>query len=174
MTLSGPRIWLESSPTRLSSRPNTPSATPAPSASSCAGTSTAVSPRGSADERHADRIGYARGAAPLLYSAFLDRLARFVSAVGGGCAKSLVIVLVAAVLFALVMSLTFRTNNGYVDGDGEVCGDVCGVRGGGGTGVWFFISCEIDHWISRASVFEVSGNERSFRDSYSYSLLSTF
>jgi hypothetical protein len=111
MTLSGPRIWLESSPTRLSSRPSTPSATPAPSASSCAGTSTAASPRGSADERHADRIGYARGAAPLLYSAFLDRLARFVSAVGGGCAKSLVIVLVAAVLFALAMSLTFRTNN---------------------------------------------------------------
>lgn len=111
MTLSGPRIWLESSPTRLSSRPNTPSATPAPSASSCAGTSTAASPRGSADERHADRIGYARGAAPLLYSAFLDRLARFVGAVGGGYAKSLVIVLAAAVLFALAMSLTFRTNN---------------------------------------------------------------
>ena len=111
MTLSGPRIWLESSPTRLSSRPNTPSATPAPSASSCAGTSTAASPRGSADECHADRIGYARGAAPLLYSAFLDRLARFVGAVGGGYAKSLVIVLAAAVLFALAMSLTFRTNN---------------------------------------------------------------
>jgi hypothetical protein len=47
----------------------------------------------------------------LLYPAFLDRLARFVSAVGGGCVKSLVIVLVVAVLFTLAMSLTFRTNN---------------------------------------------------------------
>jgi len=52
-----------------------------------------------------------RDAAPLLYSAFLDRLARFVGAIGGGCAKSLVMVLVAAVLFALAMSFAFRTNN---------------------------------------------------------------
>lgn len=74
MTLSSPGAQHESSPTRLFSQPSTPSATLAPFVSSCAGTSTAASPEGSADERHADRIGYARGAAPLLYSAFLARL----------------------------------------------------------------------------------------------------
>lgn len=108
MTLSSPGAQHESSSTRLFSRPSTPSAALAPFVSSCAGTSTAASPEGSADERYADRIGYARGAAPLLYSAFP---ALFVGAVGGGSAESLVVVIVAAVLFALAMSLAFRTDN---------------------------------------------------------------
>ena len=63
---------------------------------------------------------------PTTYSPFVESLARFIIAVGGGCAlvipmvimsfapsraKSLVTVSVAVVLFALVMSLAFQTDN---------------------------------------------------------------
>jgi hypothetical protein len=80
----------------------------------------------SPDERNANRVGYNLGLPPLMYSEFLDRLARFIVAVGCGCSlivpmlvmsfspsqtKTLVTVSVAVVLFALVISLAFHTDN---------------------------------------------------------------
>jgi hypothetical protein len=80
----------------------------------------------SPEERRKNRVGYNQGQPPSLYSPFLDRLARFIVAVGGGCAlivpmlvmlfdasrtKSLVTVSTAVVLFALAMSLAFQTDN---------------------------------------------------------------
>jgi hypothetical protein len=77
-------------------------------------------------ERRKNRVGYNPGQTPSLYSPFLDRLTRFIVAVGGGCAlivpmlvmsfeasrtKSLVTVSTAMVLFALAMSLAFQTDN---------------------------------------------------------------
>ncbi|KAK4195477.1 hypothetical protein QBC40DRAFT_185669 [Triangularia verruculosa] len=80
----------------------------------------------SADERKADMLGFSKRLPPLIYSPMLDRIARFLIAVGGGClvvvpmlvmsfdpsqTKSLLVVTVAVVLFALVMSLAFQTDN---------------------------------------------------------------
>lgn len=80
----------------------------------------------SAEERDANRLRYNQRRPPLVYSKILDRLARFLIAVGGGCSvvvpmlimslepsqiKSLVTVSLSVVLFALVMSLTFQTDN---------------------------------------------------------------
>lgn len=80
----------------------------------------------SSQERGAHRVKYNQGLPPEHYSEFLDGLARFLIAVGGGCSlvlpmiimtfnpsvtKSLITVSVAVVLFALVMSLTFQTDN---------------------------------------------------------------
>lgn len=80
----------------------------------------------SPEERRTNRVGYNQGRSPKLYSPFLDRLARFIVAVGGGCAlivpmlimtfnpsttKSLVTTSTAVVLFALAMSMAFQTDN---------------------------------------------------------------
>jgi hypothetical protein len=77
-------------------------------------------------ERRARRADYAAGKAPEVYSPFLDSLARFIIGMLGGCAlivpmllmmlnpslnKSLIVVSLALVLFALAMSLVFQTDN---------------------------------------------------------------
>jgi hypothetical protein len=80
----------------------------------------------SAEERDANKLRYSQRLPPLLYSRSLDQIARFLVAVGGGClvvvpmlvmsfqpsqTRSLVLVAVAVVLFALIMSLAFQTDN---------------------------------------------------------------
>ncbi len=80
----------------------------------------------SPSERKANKVGYHKGGRPKTYSPFLDALARFIIAVGGGLSlivpmlvmsfdasrtKSLVTVSVAVVLFALLLSLGFDTDN---------------------------------------------------------------
>ena len=80
----------------------------------------------SPSERKANKVGYHKGERPKTYSPFLDALARFIIAVGGGLSlivpmlvmsfdasrtKSLVTVSVAVVLFALLLSLGFDTDN---------------------------------------------------------------
>jgi hypothetical protein len=77
-------------------------------------------------ERRARRSDYSDGMPPEVYSPFLDSLARFIIGTLGGCAlivpmvvmvlhqsltKSLITVSVAVVLFALVLSLVFETDN---------------------------------------------------------------
>ena len=77
-------------------------------------------------ERDANPIRYNRRRPPQIYSNFVDGLARFIVAVGGGCSliipmlvmsfnpsrdKSLITVSVAVVLFALSISLAFQTDN---------------------------------------------------------------
>ncbi len=77
-------------------------------------------------ERVARRADYAHGKPPEIYSPFLDTSARFLIGTLGGCClilpmlimvlrpslvKSLVTVSVAVVLFALVLSLVFETDN---------------------------------------------------------------
>lgn len=80
----------------------------------------------SREESRANLTKYLWGIPPVNYSPFVDRLARFLIAVGGGAAlivpmlimsfqplhtKSLVTVSVAVVLFALTLSLAFSTDN---------------------------------------------------------------
>jgi len=80
----------------------------------------------SPSERKANRVGYNKGDRPKTYSPFLDALARFIIAAGGGASliipmlimsfdasrtKSLITVSVAVVLFALSLSLGFATDN---------------------------------------------------------------
>jgi len=77
-------------------------------------------------ERRLKRADYAEGKAPEFYSPFLDSLARFIVGILGGCSlivpmivmalnpsltKSLVVVSVAVVLFALAVSLVFKPDN---------------------------------------------------------------
>ncbi|KAF2787943.1 hypothetical protein K505DRAFT_287021 [Melanomma pulvis-pyrius CBS 109.77] len=78
------------------------------------------------EEREARRPEYSAGISPETYSHFLDSVARFVIGTLGGCAlivpmvimvfnpslpKSLVVVSVAVVLFALILGMVFKTNN---------------------------------------------------------------
>ena len=78
------------------------------------------------DERRARRSDYSDGKLPEVYSPFLDSLARFIIGTLGGCAlivpmvvmalnssltKSLITVSIAVVLFALILSLVFETDN---------------------------------------------------------------
>ena len=80
----------------------------------------------SPEERETNYAGYHGGEAPRTYSAVVDRAARFVIAVGGGASllvpmlimsfdasrdKSLIVVCVATILFALTLSLGFDTGN---------------------------------------------------------------
>jgi hypothetical protein len=80
----------------------------------------------SAAERRANPTGYNRRKPPQIYSNFVDELARFIVAIGGGCSlivpmlvmsfnasrnKSLITVSVAVVFFAMSMSLAFHTDN---------------------------------------------------------------
>ncbi|ORX97620.1 hypothetical protein BCR34DRAFT_496755 [Clohesyomyces aquaticus] len=77
-------------------------------------------------ERKANKVGYNKGDRPETYSLFVDRLARFIIAVGGGAAlvvpmlimsfhasrtKSLITVSISVVIFALSLSLGFSTDN---------------------------------------------------------------
>ncbi|KAM7191225.1 hypothetical protein V8F20_009403 [Naviculisporaceae sp. PSN 640] len=78
------------------------------------------------EERRARRHDFAAGQPPGVYSKFLDSLARFIVGTAGGCAlivpmvimaldpsltKSLITVSAAVILFALVLSLVFETDN---------------------------------------------------------------
>ena len=78
------------------------------------------------EERRKNRVAYNQGHPRSLYFLFLDRLSRFIVAVGGGCAfivpmflisfdasrtESLVTVSTVVVLFALAMNLEFQTDN---------------------------------------------------------------
>lgn len=80
----------------------------------------------SSSERKANKVSYNKGTPPETYSPFVDGLARFIIAVGGGASlivpmlimsfdasktKSLVTVSVAVVLFALSLNLGFDTDN---------------------------------------------------------------
>lgn len=77
----------------------------------------------SPSEREANSMGFITGEAPRTYSPLLDKLARFIIAVGGGASlilpvlimlfnpSSLITLSVAVVLFALSLSLGFETEN---------------------------------------------------------------
>ncbi len=80
----------------------------------------------SEEERNSNRVNYGAGRAPELYSLTVNRLARFIIGVAGGCVlivpmvlmtlepsqtKSLVVVSVALVLFALGVGLVFEADN---------------------------------------------------------------
>lgn len=80
----------------------------------------------SPSERKGNKVGYNKGEPPTTYSPFVDALARFIIAVGGGASlivpmlimsfddsrmKGLITVSVAVVLFALSLSLGFQTDN---------------------------------------------------------------
>lgn len=77
-------------------------------------------------ERSVKRLQYGAGEKPEIYSRFLDSVARFIIGTLGGCAlivpmllmvlhpsliKSLIVVSVAVVLFALIVGLVFETDN---------------------------------------------------------------
>ena len=77
-------------------------------------------------ERHTRKADYSRGKPPEIYSQFINSLARFIVGSLGGCAlivpiiimvlhssltKSLITVSVAVIMFALVISLVFETDN---------------------------------------------------------------
>jgi hypothetical protein len=77
-------------------------------------------------EKSERRSDYSQGMLPKNYSPFLDRLARFLIGTAGGCSlivpmlimifdqsltKSLITTSVAVILFALVLSLVFETDN---------------------------------------------------------------
>lgn len=80
----------------------------------------------SRSERKANKVGYNKGNPPETYSPFVDGLARFIIAIGGGASlivpmlimsfdasrtKSLTTVSIAVVLFALSLNLGFKTDN---------------------------------------------------------------